>query len=107
MWPGISLGVVVVFRVTAGWFWTTSLVPGSPGEEASGPKSGNGRETVRTSWTLSRTSKVLISWKPWSARTSQVLWTCSMHGEKEQRRPPEDRHKKIDEENQSIGIFTC
>lgn len=77
MWPGTSLGGVVVLTVVF-----------SEARLGAEPKSGSGRETVRTSWTRSSTSTVLISWNARSARAWQVRWTCSMQGEKEQSRPP-------------------
>lgn len=52
------------------------------------PKSGAGRLTVRTLYTWGSTSRVLSSEKPRAASAWHVRWTCSMHGEKEQKRPP-------------------
>lgn len=52
------------------------------------PRSGICKLIVLTLYTRSRISKVLISVKPYSSIARQVLWTCSMQGEKEQMRPP-------------------
>lgn len=63
MWPGISLGSVVVFSEMEAWFGGAAGVASSV-VSGSGPKSGSGRETVRTSYSLSSTSVVLMSSKP-------------------------------------------
>lgn len=74
--------------------WPTASFMGVPLRKglASGlglaPRSGAGRLTVRTLYTWGSTSNVLSSEKPLAASAWHVRCTCSMHGEKEQKRPP-------------------
>ena len=52
------------------------------------PRSASGSVAVRTSNGRIRHSRVCSSAKCNSSRRRHVRWTCSMHGEKEQIRPP-------------------
>lgn len=74
--------------------WPTASFMGVPLRkgQASGPglapRSGAGRLTVRTLYTWGSTSRVLSSEKPPATSAWHVRCTCSMQGEKEQKRPP-------------------
>lgn len=74
--------------------WPTASFMGVPLRKglASGPglapRSGAGRLTVRTLYSRGSASSVLSSEKPLAASAWHVRCTCSMHGEKEQKRPP-------------------
>lgn len=51
-------------------------------------KSSTGNCFCLTTCSICSTSIVWISMNLWARSASQHLWLCSMHGEKEQKRPP-------------------